>query len=318
LTVAGVISGSGLVYANNGNSNQWNSVYSNVNSNSATYATQNYVKNNFLALSGGSLTGNLSVSGQLNVTGNVSSQQIVYSRELDFGSLERPSLTGIKQALNAFLYVAPNFSYLLLNGSSSLTLEIGQSLVSPSLVWNSTKVEPQAVSKYTLTLPTGLTTVGTNTFTFSSYNDTNTYSISSIGGTATQQTSSWSVKVTDWSNAEHTRTINANWRYRVYFGATNQLSANNITIYSNADDSVLATSRLSLGAKTVYATNEYIYVAYPIRFGTTALIRINGFNFNDMTQLSITPFANIYGGNDNYYVYRTNNLLTGTYTVEII
>ena len=324
LTVNGVISGNGLIYANNGNSNQWNSVYSNVNSNSATYATQNYVKNNFLALSGGSLTGNLSVSGQvnissqLNVTGNVSSQQIVYSKELDFGSLERPSLTGIKQALNAFLYVAPSLSYLRLNNYNSVILEVGQSLVSPSVTWNSTKVEPQAVSKYTLTLPNNLSTVGTNTYTFSSYNDTNTYGISSIGGTATQQTSSWSVKVTDWSNSEYTGSVTAVWRYRVYFGATNQLSANNITIYSNADSSVLSPTRLSLGAKTVYATNEYIYVAYPIRFGTTALIKLNGFNFNGMTQLSITPFVNIYGGTDNYYVYRTNNLLTGTYTVEII
>ena len=324
LSVVGIISGTSIVYANNGNSNQWNSVYSNVNSNSATYATQNYVKNNFLALSGGSLTGNLSVSGQvnissqLNVTGNVSSQQIVYSRELDFVSLERPSLTGIKQALNAFLYVAPNLSYLILNGSNSVILEVGQSLISPSVTWNSTKVEPQAVSKYTLTLPNNLSTVGTNTYTFSSYNDTNTYSISNIGGTATQQTSSWSVKVTDWSNSEYTGSVSAFWRYRIYFGATNQLSANNITIYSNADSSVLSPTRLSLGAKTVYATNEYIYVAYPIRFGTTSLIKLNGFNFNDMTQLSITPFVNIYGGTDNYYVYRTNNLLTGTYTVEII
>jgi len=50
------------------NSAEWESVYTNVNENSATYATENYVHNNFLPLSGGDLTGPLGVTNQISLT----------------------------------------------------------------------------------------------------------------------------------------------------------------------------------------------------------------------------------------------------------
>jgi hypothetical protein len=308
----------------NNTSANWNSVYSNVNSNSATYATILFANNKFLPLSGGQITGNLSVSSGFNVigdatiNGNVSATKTIYSNELDFGSLERPSLTGIKQALNSFLYVSPSLSYLRINGSSSQTLEVGQSLTSPVLTWTSNKIEPQAVSNYLLTLPNANFTFGTNTFTFSSFNDPNTYNITTIGGTATQQTSSWSVRVTDWAGAQSTSNVSANWRYRVYYGKTNQANPNSAQILASTEDSTLATSRLGLGEKTVTPSNQYFFVAYPVRFGTTSQLKVNGLNNTDLTQISIVSFTNAYGGTADYYVYRSNSLLTSTYTIEII
>jgi len=50
----------------------WNSVYSTYNKNSATYATLKYVDNNFLALSGGRLTGDLIVDGNFTILGDYS------------------------------------------------------------------------------------------------------------------------------------------------------------------------------------------------------------------------------------------------------
>lgn len=262
------------------------------------------------------------VTGDVTVNGNISSTKIVYSNELDFGSLERPSLTGIKQALNSFLYVSPAISYLRINGSSSQTLEVGQALATPTITWTSNKVEPQAVSNYLLTLPNSNSTLGTNTFTFSSYNDPNTYNITTIGGSLTQQTSSWSVRVTDWTGAQSTTTASANWRYRVYFGVTSSVTPNSTDILNGVNgveaNRPLATSRTGLGAKTVSPSNQYFYVAYPQRFLTTSTLRVNGLNFTDFTQQSIATFTNASGGTDSYYVYRSNNLLTATYTIEII
>jgi hypothetical protein len=250
---------------------------------------------------------------------NVSATNVIYSNELDFGSLERPSLTGIKQALNSFLYVSPALSYVRINGSSSQTLEVGQALTTPAITWNSNKLEPQAVSQYMLTLGNGSTSTGN--FTFSSFNDPNTYNITTIGGTATQQTSSWSVRVTDWAGAQATGTASANWRYRVYFGVTSSATPNSTDILNGVTSETnrpLAISRTGLGAKTVSPTNQYFYVAYPQRFGITSTIRVNGLNFTDFTQQSIGTFTNASGGTDSYYVYRSNNLLTATYTIEII
>ena len=48
----------------------WDSVYTNVNSYSATYATYNYVDSNFLNLTGGIIDGNLSVLSSFEVGGN--------------------------------------------------------------------------------------------------------------------------------------------------------------------------------------------------------------------------------------------------------
>jgi hypothetical protein len=255
-------------------------------------------------------------NGLVTVNGILSSSQIVYSKELDFGSLERPSLTGIKQALNSFLYVSPALSYVRINGSSSQTLEVGQALTAPSITWNSNKVEPQAVSQYILTLGNGSTSTGS--FTFSSFNDPNTYNITTIGGTATEQTSSWSVRVTDWAGAQATGTVSANWRYRVYYGSTNQENPNSAQILTGTEESVLATSRLGLGQKTVTPSNEYFFVAYPQRFGTTSQLKVNGLNSTSLTLISIGSFTNQYGGTADYYVYRSDNTLTSTYTIEII
>ena len=60
LTVAANISAANIVYALGGNSNQWNTAYTNLVSNSANYlsgASVSYVNANFLPLSGGRLTG---------------------------------------------------------------------------------------------------------------------------------------------------------------------------------------------------------------------------------------------------------------------
>ena len=278
----------------------------------ATSAIFNIIDIRQYELSGFNVTGNVTVNG------NISATKIIYSNELDFGSLERPSLRGIKQALNSFLYVNPALSYLRINGSSSQTLEVGQALSTPIITWTSNKVEPQAVSNYLLTLPNASSTLGTNTFTFSSFNDPNTYNITTIGGTATQQTSSWSVRVTDWAGAQATGIASANWIYRVYYGKVSQANPNSAQILAGTEDSVLATSRLGLGAKTVTPSNQYFFVAYPQRFGTTSQLRVNGLNNTDLTQISIVSFTNAYGGTADYYVYRSNNLLTSTYTIEII
>jgi hypothetical protein len=260
-----------------------------------------------------------SLDNALTINGNVSSSQVVYSHELDFGSLERPSLTGVKQALNSFLYVTPALSYVRINGSSSQTLEVGQALTAPTITWDSNKVEPQAITQYVLTLGNGISSTGG--FTFSSFNDPNTYNTITIGGTSTQQTSSWSVLVTDWNGAQATGTASANWRYRVYFGTTSSSTPNSTNILNGVASEAnrpLAISRLGLGAKTVSPSNQYFYIAYPQRFGTTSTLRVNGLNYNDFTQQSIETFTNASGGTDSYYVYRSNNLLTAVYTIEII
>lgn len=73
LTVAGNISSSNIVFSNNGNSNQWNSVYTNVASNSATYATINFTNSKFFPLTGGLISGETRINGNVTIFGDLSS-----------------------------------------------------------------------------------------------------------------------------------------------------------------------------------------------------------------------------------------------------
>ena len=63
ITVVGTISASSIVYSNGGNSNQWNSTYTTVQTNSAVWNITSY-----LPLSGGTLTGVVSTNQDIEIT----------------------------------------------------------------------------------------------------------------------------------------------------------------------------------------------------------------------------------------------------------
>jgi hypothetical protein len=106
LTVTGSLSASGTMFASGGNSNQWNTAYTNLVNNSANYlsgASISYVNTNFVKLSGDTMT------GSLNIIGNLSASAIGYfnhvaaatksfyiphptksDMHLQYGSLESP------------------------------------------------------------------------------------------------------------------------------------------------------------------------------------------------------------------------------------
>ena len=69
LTVVGGISGNALVYDRTGNSSQWNSTYTTLCATSGTFATKSFVQSNYLNLTGGSVNGNLVVTGNLSAQG---------------------------------------------------------------------------------------------------------------------------------------------------------------------------------------------------------------------------------------------------------
>jgi hypothetical protein len=85
LTVNGKISSNSIIYDEIGNSTQWNSVYTNINQNSATYAEINFVQNNFLPLSGGIISGktqfnsDVTIWGILSATGGTYFANTIYS-----------------------------------------------------------------------------------------------------------------------------------------------------------------------------------------------------------------------------------------------
>jgi hypothetical protein len=85
LTVNGSISSNNIIYDKNGNSDEWNSTYTTYNENSASYTTTEFLNNNFLPLSGGTVIGdtqfnkNVTIWGVLSATGGTYFSNTIYS-----------------------------------------------------------------------------------------------------------------------------------------------------------------------------------------------------------------------------------------------
>ena len=78
----------------NTTSASWDSVYSTYNTNSSLYATKQYTDNNFLALSGGYITGDISIGGNLYLLGSatqISTEDIVLTNSLFYLASGNPS-----------------------------------------------------------------------------------------------------------------------------------------------------------------------------------------------------------------------------------
>jgi hypothetical protein len=73
LTVNGDISSTGTMWDSIGNSGEWNSVYTNVKANSASYATIDFTNNKFFPLTGGQITGNTRINGNVTIFGDLTS-----------------------------------------------------------------------------------------------------------------------------------------------------------------------------------------------------------------------------------------------------
>ena len=263
------------------------------------------------------VTGNVSISGNLNVGGNINGNEFIYN------SLESPTLTGIKQALDSLLYTPVGFSYANVLGSSTYVVEIGTSFISSATInWNSNKPNPTAITQYVLQLPNA--TWVTGNYTFSTYNDIDVYGtyFNTLPVSQTQVTTSWGITAQDWRGNKAISSTSISWRSKIYWGVTSNTTPSDSEIRNNAIHQQLALSRTDGGAKTVTPANQYYYIAYPQRFGLlpgTPTIRVNGANDDsDISRVNIASFINGSAGVDSYYVYRSNNLLTGTYTIQIV
>jgi hypothetical protein len=244
---------------------------------------------------------NQTPSHELDVNGNIAA-----SNEFIYNSTERPDLTGVKQALDELLYVNPLINSLTVTGGN--TLEVGQTLTTPNIAWSSNKT----LNSFVLTLPDGSTQSGSSTFL--TYADSNSYTV-----TTSTSSRTWSVIGTDWKAATTSRSTTVNWLYKIYAGGILLSNPDSNDILTNTDQSSFATNRTALGSKTYVMNNEYWFVAYPISFGTTSQLKVNGLNFTDLASVyTIVSFTNANEGTTDYYFYRTNNKITGSYTIEVL
>jgi len=184
-------------------------------------------------------------------------------------------------------YISPSITSFT---NSIGTVEIGSSIANVTLNWAVNKV----MTSQTLS-PGGSVTPPTATLIIAGpWTADQTFGLTVGDGTSTDSAST-----------------PAYFLNKMYWGAN--ASATVVDANILALSSAFATSRST--TKVITAAGQYIYICYPASFGT-ASFTVNGLP-NTAWTLSVQSFTNASGYTVNYNVYRSDNLLTGTYTIGV-
>lgn len=171
-------------------------------------------------------------------------------------------------------------------------LENGTTVTSTQLDW----VINDTVTSQSLNNSIGSISAALRTYTHTSTYSTNrTYTLSVDDGSGHTDTASTQI-----------RFLNSN-----YYGVSSNTTLNDGQI--NALGHSLSSSKAQ--TRSLSPSAQYIYIAYPSAYGS-ATFTVNGLSNNDWT-LSTQSHTNASGATVSYNVYRTNNLLTGTYTIGV-
>ena len=238
---------------------------------------------------------NLTSVASIDSTGNINiasgSRYKINGTTLDATAVRyvSASFETVGAALNYLLYVNPLIPSFTNNRNE---VEIGTTITSTTLNWTLNK----AMTSESLNQGIGSLTPPTlTTYTHtSSYTTDRTYTLTASDGTSTA-----------------TADTNIYFRYSRYWGYSSSTSL--ISSQINALSHELGTSRSQ--TRTISPSAGYIYIAYPAAWGT-ATFTVNGLPNTDWT-LSVQSHTNASGNTSSYNVYRTNNLLTGTYTIVV-
>jgi hypothetical protein len=143
----------------------------------------------------------------------------------------------------------------------------------------------------------GISFVPTGTFTATddeSYTSNRTYTLT-VGNNATNITAKTTVA----------------FEQKNYWGASALASLTDYQIISLS--SAFATGLAQ--SRTITASNQFIYVAYPASYGA-ATFTVNGL-LNTAWNLTTRSFTNASGFGSSYNIYQSQNLLSGTYIVTL-
>lgn len=108
------------------------------------------------------------------------------------------------------------------------------------------------------------------------------------------------------------KNVTFNWQFKRYVGVSPKLELTDEDILAMTGE--LATNRTKT-ANYDCAGGRYFYIIYPTSFGEMSNVRIESFLWDDYTLVKRT-MVNAYGVSVPVNIYRSNNLLNGTVTVN--
>ena len=238
-------------------------------------------------------TGTTGLQGPTGATGATGPPGSTVATGVAYNNSGYPSLTTVDAALGQLLYVAPGAPSV---SNSVGTVEVGTTITSVVLNWS---IALGSVPLSTQNIDNGIGSISTalRTYTHSGQSITSNRSYTvSIGDGATNKTGSTTVA----------------FSYRRYWGVSASSSLTDANIIGLTQEFAASRGKTISG---LTAAGQYIYVAYPDSWGA-ASFTVNGLPNTDWVLVQ-RAFVNASGNSSTYRIYRSGNLLTGTYTVVL-
>lgn len=139
--------------------------------------------------------------------------------------------------------------------------------------------------------------------------------------TATNTDTTYNMVVRDTAGLQGVATASVSYLNRLFIfsNQTDYTSASAATVSSELlnHPGLLSSSRqASSDQNTQRSSNQYIYIAYPVSFGGNPKLIVNNLQDNSFTTTEFT-FTNSDNYAEQYYLFKSANLLSSTYVVVI-
>jgi hypothetical protein len=210
--------------------------------------------------------------------------------QVDAGSVpySNPSYPSVGDALDYLLYVPLSASF----SNNVGTVEIGSTVTSVNLTWSYNKsVISQSIDQGIGSLGVAIRNYTQN----GSWTSDRTYTLTASDGTQTP-----------------TRQTSFVFRHKRYWGLSSNTSLTDPQIIALSNE--FATSRGKTFPQLTPAA-QYIYYAYPASWGA-ATFTVNGL-LNTAWTLVTRDFVNASGNTTSFNIYRSDNVLTGTFQIVV-
>ncbi len=252
-----------------------------------------------IAVSGSNLAA--AAYGSLSGTGFIPNQPLaVHAFHVDFGTTSGTQVSAISvpyangtyptvaAALDALLYVPLQITSF---NNSVGTVEIGSTVTSVVLTWAYNKaITSQSINQGIGSLATNLTAYTDN----GSFTSNRTYTLSASDG-----------------QTPANRSTTLSFSPKRYWGPSSDAAITDPEIIALSQEFASGFAQ----TKNITAAAQYVYFAFPSSFGTPTFT-VNGL-LNTAWTLTTRTFVNASGHSSSYDIWRSNNLLTGSYVIQL-
>jgi hypothetical protein len=175
-------------------------------------------------------------------------------------------------------------------------VEVGSTVDDVNLSWSYNKsISSQSINQGIGSLDTAL----------------RTYALSGLGLTTTTTYTLTANGIPTGSDSDST---SVSFRYKKFYGKDSDAGPLSDADIKALDNSGFATSRAT--SFNITCSAEYIYISYPKSWGA-ASFKVNGLD-NTAWTLTDASFTNDAGSTYDAYTYRSDNILTGTFDIEVL